>query len=336
MSRLMSPGEEAAYELIVDRPSATLATLAGSWSGGEPLPAVLARLAAAGLITVLPGPPERYVATAPEKIASTVLVEREVELDLAEEFAQRLATAYRKARAEAATADVVEVVTGHRAVRQRLAQVRRCARREIMCLETSPYLGPYGTGTTDNELLAVGVTSRCIYDQAAIEQTGVLPEIEQMVRAGQQARVLPNLPMKLYIADGRLAVLPLQRDSASSEAVIVVHASALLDALGKLFEGLWQRAVPLRLPTVKALPGPRRHAVSEERLIALLLSGITDEAIARHLGISYRTAQRHIAALMAGLGADTRFQAGVQAAFREQRSTGTPLDGPDDTDREFP
>ncbi|MER5700912.1 helix-turn-helix domain-containing protein [Micromonospora sp. NPDC002296] len=66
--------------------------------------------------------------------------------------------------------------------------------------------------------------------------------------------------------------------------------------------------------------------MSEERLIALLLSGITDEAIARHLGISYRTAQRHIAALMAGLGADTRFQAGVQAAFREHRNPGTALD----------
>ncbi|NBE83550.1 helix-turn-helix domain-containing protein [Micromonospora rubida] len=90
----------------------------------------------------------------------------------------------------------------------------------------------------------------------------------------------------------------------------------------------------MRLPTVKALPGPRRPAVSEERLIALLLSGITDEAIARHLGISYRTAQRHIAALMAGLGADTRFQAGVQAAIREQRNLGIPPGVRDEADGE--
>lgn len=181
---------------------------------------------------------------------------------------------------------------------------------------------------------AAGVTLQCIYNRAAIEQTGVLPEIEQLIRAGQQARVLPNLPMKLCIVDGRLAVLPLQRESAGCEAVIVVHASALLDALGKLFEGLWQRAVPLRLPTLKALPGPRRPAVSEDRLIALLLSGITDEAIARHLAIGYRTTQRHIAALMARLGADTRFQAGVQAAFREQRNLGIPLGVRDETDGE--
>jgi DNA-binding NarL/FixJ family response regulator len=57
-----------------------------------------------------------------------------------------------------------------------------------------------------------------------------------------------------------------------------------------------------------------------QRLIALLLSGLTDQAVARQLGIGYRTAQRRIAALMAELGASTRFQAGVQAALRARDS----------------
>jgi len=40
---------------------------------------------------------------------------------------------------------------------------------------------------------------------------------------------------------------------------------------------------------------------------------MTDPAIARHLGLSYRTARGRMAALMATLGAESRFQAGVQA-----------------------
>ena len=49
--------------------------------------------------------------------------------------------------------------------------------------------------------------------------------------------------------------------------------------------------------------------------MTLLLSGLTDEAIARQLALGYRTVQRHIAALMTKLGAHTRFQAGVRAAL---------------------
>ncbi|MFF4189615.1 IS5 family transposase [Nonomuraea sp. NPDC001831] len=62
------------------------------------------------------------------------------------------------------------------------------------------------------------------------------------------------------------------------------------------------------------LTGSREAPQDDKRLIALLLTGLTDEAIARQLGIGYRTAQRRIDELMARLGAHTRFQAGVQAA----------------------
>jgi DNA-binding CsgD family transcriptional regulator len=146
--------------------------------------------------------------------------------------------------------------------------------------------------------------------------------VEQLIAAGQQARVLPTtLPMSLYIVDGRHAFLPLQRESASVESAIVVHSSALLDALTKLFEGLWQRALPLELPATREAPAPqrRRAQIDEHRLVALLLSGLTDDAIARQLGVGYRTVQRHIATLMTKLGAHTRFQAGLQAALEQRR-----------------
>ncbi len=57
---------------------------------------------------------------------------------------------------------------------------------------------------------------------------------------------------------------------------------------------------------------------AETRLLtSLLLSGLSDQAIARELGVSPRTAQRKLAAMLQDLGAHTRFQAGVQAAMRD-------------------
>ncbi|MFD0508094.1 hypothetical protein ACFQ0G_45580 [Streptomyces chiangmaiensis] len=48
----------------------------------------------------------------------------------------------------------------------------------------------------------------------------------------------------------------------------------------------------------------------------MLKAGLKDQAIARQLGYSPRTATRKIAALMTRLGASTRFQAGVEATAR--------------------
>jgi DNA-binding NarL/FixJ family response regulator len=50
----------------------------------------------------------------------------------------------------------------------------------------------------------------------------------------------------------------------------------------------------------------------------MLKSGVTDEVIARRLGISYRTLQRRIADSMRIYGVRSRFQLGIQAALHER------------------
>ena len=49
-------------------------------------------------------------------------------------------------------------------------------------------------------------------------------------------------------------------------------------------------------------------------MLKLLDAGLKDEAIARQLGVSMRTARRRISSLIAKLGVGTRFQAGLEAA----------------------
>jgi DNA-binding NarL/FixJ family response regulator len=59
--------------------------------------------------------------------------------------------------------------------------------------------------------------------------------------------------------------------------------------------------------------------VSERRYqmhLARRAAGATDATIARQTGVSQRTVERRVRALMEQLGAGTRFQAGVQAAHR--------------------
>lgn len=314
---LIGDAEETAYVLLLDNPDATLAELAAMWPGPGPLSDALTRLEAAGLVGVHPGPPPRYAATTTDAVTG-LLQDRETALDRTHEHVRRLTETYREARA-GADGHVVEVVRGRRATQQAVLRVQRSARRELCCFDKPPYLYLESTAAIDRELLGAGVQCRCIYDRTAVEDSGGLPTIEDLIHAGQQARVLPDLPMKMYLADDQRAILPLQPGPGGQESAIIVHPSALLDALRTLFDNLWDRAVPLHLPAHRAAGEgrPRASRIDDGRLVVLLLSGLTDEAIARQVGVGYRTVQRRIATLMTDLGARTRFQAGVQAAFRQ-------------------
>lgn len=323
----LGDAERAAYELLVDRPAATLEELATMWTRAEPLAGVLAALEERAVICSTAGPPPRYGPVAPDVAFASALTDFEERLDRARRHIGILDAAFQAKPAEHNAATVVEVVTGNRAIRQRLRQLQRGARTQVGCLAKPPYFDNDGTTDAALELLGRAVACRTVYARSAIEHPGALATVERLSRAGQESRVLPDLPLTVYLVDDRHAVLPLRRGpadfepgtagaagTAGAEAAVVVHPSALLDALVKLFEGMWQRALPLHPPVEE-----QRTGVDQQRLITLLLSGLTDEAIARQLGLSHRTVQRRVATFMADVGAHTRFQAGVKAALQQHR-----------------
>ena len=92
----------------------------------------------------------------------------------------------------------------------------------------------------------------------------------------------------------------------------------LLDSLIALFEAEWERAIPLRAFLGEEPSGADAAEPEETRtaILSCLAAGLTDEGIARSLGCSLRTAQRHIRRLMQDLNSTSRFQAGMEARQR--------------------
>jgi DNA-binding NarL/FixJ family response regulator len=68
---------------------------------------------------------------------------------------------------------------------------------------------------------------------------------------------------------------------------VLVMESSRLSALVALFEGYWERAIPLRIDGGTDLP----PTPDERQLLSLLLAGVGDRSIATQLGISGRTLQ---------------------------------------------
>lgn len=159
--------------------------------------------------------------------------------------------------------------------------------------------------------LRQGVDVRSIYCPQSMERPGRFATLLRLAELGEQSRMLPYLPFKLHIIDKRVALVPLS--GPVYDDLVVIHPSGMLDALTELYEAYWARAEPITgtVPAEDDTFGP-----DDVALLGMLKAGLKDQAIARQLGCSTRTATRRVAAVLTKLGADTRFQAGIKAAAR--------------------
>ncbi|MEU6879654.1 LuxR family transcriptional regulator [Streptomyces sp. NPDC046712] len=217
---------------------------------------------------------------------------------------------FRRQRLAAYNDHLVEVVTGD-AIGPRIRHAWASARDQIRQFESPPYF-PL-PGATDDALatLARGVTQRVVYSRESLEHPGHLKDvIEPCVKAGEQARVLPSVPVKLVIIDEAYALVSLSiKEADVHNTMLVVQPCGLLSALVALFEQSWQNALPFHGRTAR--PGGLPPA--DRRLLWLLAGGASDDVIAREMGISRRTLFRRLQILMAQLGAANRFQMALQA-----------------------
>ncbi|MGV9690028.1 LuxR family transcriptional regulator [Streptomyces sp. NPDC003444] len=220
--------------------------------------------------------------------------------------------AFRRERLAPQGDDLVDVVTGED-IGSRLHQAWASARTQIRQFDTPPYFPVRNAFEDAMETLERGVKQRVVYSRDALGTPGYPETIERFVAAGEKARVLPSLPVKLIIIDDAYAMVSFSiKETTMHDVMVVVQPSGLFTALVALFEQSWELALPFYDQNLQ----PQGILPIERRLLSLLSAGVPDEVIARGVGISRRTFFRRIEVLMARLGAKTRFQLALQAQHR--------------------
>lgn len=306
----------AVYRLLLSTASADVGEIARE--ARMPVPrvrAVVDELERLGLLARQASAPDRVVASPPSLALRPMLLERERRLTEAHEALVQLSELYRQGAVQRDVPDVVDVVLGPDAVRQRLGQLQAAAEHRVDAFVLREVALLDGSENVEEDLaLARGVRYRVIVEAAVLERPGFLDAARSVMPLGEEIRVRPTLPTRLFVADGMLALLPMySHGERKVSGGLLVHPSGLLDLVNAMFEESWRTSTKLIEDGGLALDDD--DSVDRD-LLRLLLLGMTDAAAGAQLGISVRTVQRRVAELMESAGVTTRIQLGAEAVRR--------------------
>lgn len=323
----LTDDESNAYRALLRVPSCSPGELAAALgvAGGQAA-RLLGRLEQLGLAARSGESPERLAASPPQLALGALLVRQQNALRLAELELGSLEELYRAAVTERATADVIDVVRGADATRQRFEQLQTGARREVLAFVQAPArLVSSGENLAEAAAVARGVSYRVVLEHRMLEDDpDIVGELEAAVAAGEEVRIADRVPVKLLIADRELALVPIgaaagtvagPEAGSAVEGALLVRSSGLLEALLALFEQVWQRASRITMSADGWAAGEVPGALDDldARIVGLLVAGLTDQAVAARLDLSLRTVQRRVRVLMELTGARTRLQLGLRA-----------------------
>jgi DNA-binding CsgD family transcriptional regulator len=208
--------------------------------------------------------------------------------------------------------DSVEVIASRSEVRAALEYQSHSCASEVIASQPGGVKSPEAMEESlrrDRALLSRGVRMRTLYHHTARFNASCQAYVEQVSVSGAEYRTAHQLFGRLIVFDRHTAFLPL---ADGSFGAVVVRQESLVAYLCEIFDQTWALAQPF---TAAAEEGLAQVAQAvDDTIVRLLAAGLKDEAVARRLGMSLRTARRHIADILEQLGAESRFQAGVAAA----------------------
>lgn len=260
----------------------------------------------------------RLVATTPDEALARLLIAEEKRLNARQERLLEvrnelagLRASFETARGGSRPTGLVEIIVGRAAIEAAHRAVHVAAQRELSICDTAYFDVPPETPVVilpEPTKLMAGLRFRTIYDHSIFDldpEHGAIT-LSESLAGGEIQRLVPELPLKFVLADESLALVALTLTGL--DGALLVRSGPFLQLLRLYFELLWQRAVPI---------GGEDETANEHEMYGaiprLLATGLSDDAVARQLGLSVRSVRRKIAEMMDDLGAVTRFQAGVLA-----------------------
>jgi len=313
----LSPEAEAVYRALLSSGDAQINGLVDQLGmPEEQILQALEQLSALALLHSSEQHPSSLHAVSPAIGMEVLLARQQAELAKRKKRIEESREVAARVIAEYAPNGIAE--TGSRAlvglaeIRHRLKVLTRGVHSEIMALAPDGAQTEYNMAASrplDRELLGRGVRMRSVFLDSVRGHPASVAHVEWLTSLGGEVRTVVTLPTRMIIIDRTTAIMPANAH-ATAEGAVELTGHGSLTALIALFEMIWDGARIWGEPPSLDGNGLTGREVA---MLKLLAGGLTDDAVAKRLGISPRTERRIASNLMRRLGARSRFEAGVMA-----------------------
>ena len=241
--------EAKAYVALLRRDSSTAAELARL--AGVPrqrIYDVVGTLVEKGLASSRPGQVVKYAPTAPDVAVAHLLDGHRRQLDELERDAERvvaeLAPTYEAGQEHTDPLEYIEVLRDRRAINERFEELQAQMKREILVFTKPPYAKP-----PQENVEGIEVTrkhdARAVYELSVFDDPEVADGVRHFVEAGEDARFVPELPLKLVIIDETIVMFGMEDPVASGPrgdnlTIVVVEHAQLARVLKIAFNAVWE------------------------------------------------------------------------------------------------
>ena len=241
--------EARAYVTLVRRDSFTAAQIART--AGLPrqrIYDVLASLVEKGLASARPGTVVKYGALAPDLAVERLVASRRSEMSALERDASdvigRLGPEYQAGRAHSDPLEYIEVLRDRGAINERFAELQAAVKNEILVFTKPPYATPPQENVEGIEVARTHV-ARSIYEFDVLDDKAVAAGIRTFIAAGEEARFVAHVPLKLVIIDEAIVMFGMEDPVAGSEdlTIMVVEHTSLAQTLKLAFNRVWEQGL---------------------------------------------------------------------------------------------
>lgn len=256
-----------------------------------------------------PVPPQAALAQRLHPLEREITERRRLSIELADTFEPFMTLGVQAA----SVGDSLTVLEGGDRINAALNLATAECQSELLTVQPSDRISEQSLRQSldrDRPLIERGVRVRSLYQHTARYSPEKLAYVARLSEGKVEYRTIDELVERLIICDETVAFIPARDDQ---QVALELRHPGLVRYLIKVFEFLWDRAVPMRTgaPYEAASDGITeiQHSIAK-----LLVEGHVDEAIARRLGMNVRTCRAHIAKLASALGSGSRAQLGYLIA----------------------
>jgi sugar-specific transcriptional regulator TrmB len=252
LSRLgLTSYEARAYVALLRRDSSTAAETARL--AGLPRQRVydvLSSLVEKGLASTRPGKALKYSATAPEQALERLLGAHRQELSELERdtvaMIEQLMPAYLAGQEHTDPLEYIEVLRDRKAINERFSELEAGIKHEILVFTKPPYATPIQEDTEGLDVVR-SHSARSIYEYSALEDSAFAEGVRRYIEAGEDARFVHSLPLKLVIIDEQIVMFGIEDPVAGRSALtmIVVEHPSLAQLLKIAFNAVWETGLTI-------------------------------------------------------------------------------------------